>query len=426
MNNVKLILQHILSYNSRTIFLCMFTIVGLVSSRAVMSIGTIALFVNIILVGDYKNTLKKFYAQKELFAISFLFFAALISLVFTSNKTDGLQFVINKLPLIVMPLALSRFKNFGLGHLYVLLSFFVLVALLSVSVVMFTYYQDFEIVTNNLKKGQALWVPLNHIRYGLTLTFAFISAIFLILKNTLVFKEKQMFLKYLFGFIALILFITIHILAIRSAILTLYLSMLFSLFYYVLKTKKYKLFALSLVFILSIPIVSYYTVASFQNKFNYMKYDWKQYLKKDIGNNSDARRLRSYKVGFELVKEKFLFGFGVGNTKKGIDAYYQKKYPAINIKNRISPHNQFLYTLIDYGLIGLFGLCITLFFSLYWLKNKKGRLLFLLFWIIANTPLLFDISLEMQLGITFFSLFSSLLLKQIADQTLNLSYENRN
>ncbi|MFT4646157.1 MAG: hypothetical protein ACI8ZX_002582, partial [Planctomycetota bacterium] len=101
----------------------MFTIVGLVSSRAVMSIGTIALFVNIILAGEYKNTIKNFYAQKQLFAISFLFFAALLSLVFTSNKADGLQFVINKLPLIVMPLALSRFEKIGFGHLYILLSF---------------------------------------------------------------------------------------------------------------------------------------------------------------------------------------------------------------------------------------------------------------------------------------------------------------
>lgn len=404
----------------------MFTIAGLVSSRAVMSIGTIALFVNIILVWNYRSTIKNFYAQKELFAISFLFFAALISLAFTTNKADAVQFVINKLPLIVMPLALSRFKNFGLGHLYILLSFFVFVAFLSVSVVLFHYYNDFEIVNNNLKMGQSVWVPLNHIRYGLVLTFAFISAIFLIVKHNLLFKGKFTFLKYIIGFVALVLFFTIHVLAIRSAVLTLYLSILFSLFYYVLKTKKYKIFALSIVLVFTVPVVSYFTVESFQNKLNYMKYDWEQYLKKDIGDNSDARRLRSYKIGIELAKEKFLFGFGVGNTKKGIDEYYQENFPTISIENRISPHNQFLYTLIDYGIIGLFGLCVTLFYPIYWLRNKKGRLLFLLFWIIATVPLLYDISLEMQLGITFFALFSSVLLKQIADQNLNLQYENRN
>lgn len=404
----------------------MFTIAGLVSSRAVMSIGTIALFVNVLLGLDYKNTIKNFYAQKELFAISSLFFAALISLIFTSNKADGLQFVINKLPLFVIPLALSRFRNFRLGHLYFLLSFFIFVTLISISVVLFTYYQNFELVTDNLKKGQSVWVPLNHIRYSLVLTFAFVSSIFLIIKHSVVFQEKYHYIKYILGFIAAILFITIHILAIRSGVLTLYLAIFFSLFYYVLKTKKYKIFALSMVFILSIPVVSYFTVESFQNKLNYMKYDWEQYLKKDIGNNSDARRLRSYKVGFQLAKEHPLFGFGVGNTKKGIDDYYQEHFPEISIDNRLSPHNQFLYTLIDYGLIGLIALCISLFYPLYWLINKKGRLLFLLFWIIATVPLMYDISLEMQLGITFFALFSSLLLKQIADQPLNLSNESRN
>lgn len=404
----------------------MFTIVGLVSSRAVMSIGTIALFVNIILAGEYKNTIKNFYAQKQLFAISFLFFAALLSLVFTSNKADGLQFVINKLPLIVMPLALSRFEKIGFGHLYILLSFFVFVALISVSIVLFTYYQNFEMVTDNLKKGQSVWVPLNHIRYSLVLTFAFVSAIYLMIKHAGVFQMKYIYLKYVFGLIAFLLFLTIHVLAIRSGVLTLYLAIFFSLFYYVLKTKKYKIFALSMVLILSVPIVSYFTVESFQNKLNYMKYDWEQYLKKDIGNNSDARRLRSYQVGFELAKENFVLGFGVGNTKKGINDYYQEHFSNISIENRLSPHNQFLYTFIDYGLIGLIGLCITLFYPIYWLRDKKGRLLYLLFWIIATVPLMYDISLEMQLGITFFALFSSILLKQIADQNLNLSDEDRN
>ena len=54
------------------------------------------------------------------------------------------------------------------------------------------------------------------------------------------------------------------------------------------------------------------------------------------------------------------------------------------------------------------------------IQKKRENIYYIMFWIIACTPLLFDISLEMQIGITFFALFSSLILKQISISESNV------
>ena len=51
-------LKILLSYKYRTLFLTIFIIVGLVSSKAVMSIGVISMFANILLDLNYKKQLQ--------------------------------------------------------------------------------------------------------------------------------------------------------------------------------------------------------------------------------------------------------------------------------------------------------------------------------------------------------------------------------
>lgn len=390
------------------------------SSKALMSIGTIAMFLNVLIGLNYKKTISDFYKNKALFSVSLLFFSSIIALIVSSDKAEGFHYVINKLSLIVIPLALSRFENFSKEKLYFILNFFVLTAFVSGSIVILNYYQDFEIATNNLKQGMAIWVPLNHIHYGVVLVLAFVSSVYLFIKRKEFLSLKFKSFKYLYLFIAIVLFVIINILAIRTALLTMYLTMLVSIVFYFIKTKNFKTFALFSVLIISLPFLAYYNIESVTNRLNYMKYDWEQYIDGNIGTNSDSRRMLSYKVGFELVKTSFPLGFGVATTKKEISKHYKNFYPEVIPENRIVPHNQFLYILIDYGLIGFIAICLTFFYPIISIKNKSKNLYFILFWIIVVTPLFYDVTLEMQHGITFFALFSSLILKQISFEEKNL------
>jgi len=410
-------IKYLPAYKYRTIFLTCFIIVGLVTSKAVMSIGVISMFANLLIEFDYKNTLKNFISNKSLFSLSFLFFASIIALTYSNNPSNGFHFVLNKLPLLVIPLAFSRMDKMNKNNFLFILNFFIGLLFLTMILVFYRYFSNFETVNSSLKEGKAIWVPFNHIRFNLMLVFAFVSSVYLYFQNQ--FFKINFKIKYIYAFLTIFFFISIHILSVRSALIVLYLNILVALYLYIIKTKNYQVLVFSLFAIITIPLLTYQNVESFRNKVNYMKYDWEQMSSSDVGSNNDSRRIISYKLGWQLVKNSFPLGLGTGGIQHEMNLLFAENHPEIVERDRIMPHNQFLYILIDYGLLGLIALCITLFYPFLKLKNKRNNIYYISFAIITIVPLLFDISLEMQLGITFFALFSSLILKQISIENAN-------
>lgn len=409
------------SYEYRLYFLVCFTIVGLVSSRAVMSIGVVALFANLLLdfalnPQNLKTAVPNFIQQKKLFSLSFIFFACLVALSYSSQKTIGFNFLLNKLPLLVIPLAFSNLKNFGQAAYQFLLQFFVATLLLSSFVVLYYYFQDSAQANNSIKMGKAIWVPFNHIRYNVMLVFAFITSIYLLSIT----NKEQIFKRILYFTTALYLFILIHFLSVRSGLLVLYISLLVSLLYYVFSQKKYLLASVALLGMVLLPILSYHYIESFRNKINYSKYDYQQFKANNISGNSDSRRIVSYQVAWQLIKGNMPFGLGTGSLQTEMNSYYSKHFPELKTEDRIAPHNQYMFTLLDYGVLGLLALLATIFYPILALKNRSKNSLYVLFWLCCTIPLLIDISLEMQIGITFFALFSSLLLKRISTSEANV------
>lgn len=412
-----MIISFLKLYEWRTYFLVCFTIVGLVTSKAVMSIGVIALFVSFLIdllvnPNPLKETLRHFVQQKRLFALSFLFFASLIALTYSQDKALGFTFVLNKLSLLVVPLAFSRIRKITSKEFQFILLFFIATLFISSIAVWAQYLQNYELNNLLLKRGQAIWVPFqDHIRYSSMLVFAFVSSVYLFILS------QKKYAKVGFILLSLYFFALVHFLSARSGLLVLYLCLLTATLFYLWHSRKYMVALLALVFIVSMPFLAYQNIESFRNRIAYMRYDWEQYQQQNIGSNSDARRMISYKISTQLIQELFPLGAGTGSHWRYMVQHYEKDYPQLKKEDRVSPHNQFLFTFLDYGLLGFFALCVTLFYPLFSLKNKN--LYYILFWIIAFTPLLFDISLEMQLGITFFALFSSFILKYINLQEQN-------
>lgn len=416
-----MILNYLKSYEYRLFFLVCFTVIGLVSSRAVMSIGVVAMFVNLLLdfainPQNIKSTIPSFVKQKKLFSLSFIFFASLFALTYSSNKVSGFNFLLNKMPLLVIPLAFSQVKVMSKTAFHFLLQFYIASLVLSSFVVLYFYFQDIALVNNEIKMGKAIWVPYNHIRYNIMLVFAFISSIYLFLNIE---KQKKV-QKYVYIIIALYLFILLHFLSVRSGLMVLYICIVSSLIFYVFAYKKYLFGIISLFFIILVPILSYYQIESFRNKINYTVYDYEQFKNNEISGNSDSRRIVSYKIGLELISDYMPLGVGTGSLQDKMNLEYAKRFPNLKPEDRIAPHNQFMYTLIDYGVVGLLALIVSLFYPIITLQNKKKHGYYILFWLCCTVPLLIDISLEMQIGITFFALFSALLLKQITLSEANV------
>jgi O-antigen ligase len=148
----------------------------------------------------------------------------------------------------------------------------------------------------------------------------------------------------------------------------------------------------------------YFLVPSLHNKANYMVRDINQFVTgKSVNNYSDGNRLLSMKIGVQVGLKDPLFGVGSGDVQDAMGVVYKNEYPDIDKRNRLIPHNQFVYIFTALGIIGLlvFSICLVYpFFNQYVLND-----IFCLAVLISSyTSFLSESTLELQQGIVLVSL----------------------
>lgn len=127
-----------------------------------------------------------------------------------------------------------------------------------------------------------------------------------------------------------------------------------------------------------------------------------------LGESTNLR-LTSLKASYHLIKSHPLTGVGTGNL--GVSLIDQYKYDGvpINYMHQTNPHNQLVYSFAMNGIIGLLAI-LSMFFAMFFVAwKKRQRTLF--FWsIIMFLFFLSDDLLMIQVGVVFFSFYSSLLM----------------
>ncbi len=157
------------------------------------------------------------------------------------------------------------------------------------------------------------------------------------------------------------------------------------------------------------------TTVSFENYSFYPRLyelfrEFEEYrLSGDPNNKSVVQRYYYLKAGWAIFLENFWFGVGVGDVKDSFDSYYQKVNSKLIPEKRLRAHNQFLTSLISFGIVGFLIVIVSIFYPiLIFGTKKKINLLFLIFFMISILSMLSEDTLETQAGATFFALFYSL------------------
>lgn len=335
--------------------------------HAVLSISIIA-FVLFSFLFISKN--KEFYRNDWMYISLMLFYLWIVfSGIWSQDTFYFFQKMNLKSALIGVAFSFFWLPNISLNQFENISKIIIFVFVLSTLVVMYEFIQNHFVVSQNIMKGQPLWVPMrSHIRYGLLINFCFLLTLFF----SNYYHSSNVFKHRIYSALALYLFLFIHFLSVRSAILALYISLFCFGIFWIQKTRKY-LKALCIFF--GMLLAMYYlmfSIPTLSRKIGYMKWDIQEFLANSSNKYSDGSRWHSIQVGAEIFKNNYLVGVGEGDMKQAISNLTGIEKG----DNTMLPHNEFVYIMASNGFVGLGIILFVFLYSLAYSWQKKQWLPF--------------------------------------------------
>ena len=133
-------------------------------------------------------------------------------------------------------------------------------------------------------------------------------------------------------------------------------------------------------------------------------------FKKDIDyENQEGTRLLIWESAIEISKKNLLFGVGIGDVRTELANEYKRIGQVKMADERLNAHNQFVEVLLENGIIGV-AIFIAIFMLMSYIAFCDKNLLFGIFIFMIFMFFMFETVLYRLAGVTFFSLFSFLLL----------------
>jgi O-antigen ligase len=374
--------------------LFMAMILALFISRSALSIAMV-LFV---LVGcvhrDFIQQCRNFLSTPVLWSMSLLFFFPLISGLWSEDKKQWVDMLLIKLPLLFLPFAFAAPFNLSSRQWRLIAVFFISTVMIATGWSFIQYLADPAGINKGYLQSSVLVTPLenDHVRFSWLLVVAIILCGWLFTME----KRKTVF-SWLFIFLGVLLIGYLHLLAARTGLLCLYISMFCFCAWLIFRSGNRKYGVALLVICLSLPVVAFLLVPSFQNRIKYMQYEMEYFSKAHyLPGGNDPLRIISLKAGWELLKKEPVMGVGFGDIGAETRNWYDANYPGIWEKQKIYPSSEWLM----YGAgCGIPGICVfTLVVLIPFFERGKWITWFLLN-ISAAVAFTTDIALEVQFGV---------------------------
>ncbi len=384
------------------ILACGLILLGLVSFRALMSIGMMTLGVRAVFSLAPRKNIQYLLENKALLALLGIFALYVLSGFWSDNLHYWGDRVRMKLPFLALPFGFAALHNLKWkDYQYLLYAFFWLISLICL-VILGIYLNNFEQLNEVYKAGHVLPTPIHHIRFSLMMVYAF--ALGLYFWETSFSVRFPKYERIAVAFLTLFLFLFVHVLAVRSGLLALYCVSLYQFVRYIIRSKKYFI-AIGGGILLIVAIgISFYTVPTLSNKVGYTIYNVKHFLKNNkLERLSDSKRIATIEAAIVEGREHWLLGIGIGDVQDATTNYLQKHYPNIADLG-VVPHNQYLFVWMGMGTIGLLLFMFLLLYPLFYLQSYRNSHFVSLYFILLSSCLV-EHTLETQIGTAFFTLF---------------------
>ncbi|MDQ3142428.1 MAG: O-antigen ligase family protein [Bacteroidota bacterium] len=354
---------------------------------------------------DHLNLLKKEYF---LCSMILVFLAVFLSGLWSEEYSDWYGYSRMKSPFLFLPILFIIYGNVEKKFIY----FILLMSLIAIGFnsifVLINYFGNYTEYNLNLLKGKPILTPISHIRYSLI-----IACSALILLHWIIEKWKFNFTWERAVYIILFLYfiLCIHILSVKTGLLSLYVGILVYLSIYCLKYKLLKTY-LSALGLMALGIfLAFYFIPSLQQKYYYTLWQIGEFQRGKWIEYSDIERLLSIQLGFEIVKHYPILGSGMGDIKEITKQTYLE---CLNHPDYRLPHNQYIFSWAYCGILGFFSIIAMSLSGLFSQRAYKSPIIFSLqvaLWI----SFLFEATLETELGTCiylFYSLCGWMILKE--------------
>lgn len=371
----------------------------LFSAQFIISLAMIGMMV----LGGYSAVkAKKIRLSWVYFLPVFLFFLTFLPPFPTDDWSYFTKRVVLKLPLLVLPLAFAQLEKWTFADFKTFLSGVVVIATIACGYVLFEYLVDFDAVQQGIHRGKALPTPSNHIRFSLTIVLTILAQIWALLNTPSRGNQRW---RWLSGATAIFLIIMVHVLAVRSGLLTLYVGAVSLGMFRAWRQRKWKTAAFVVIMTVLVPLMAYWFVPSVQYKWDYLRADWQEINAGRGAGYSDGDRLQSFQVARHLFLAQPVLGTGIGNLPSRLATAYPAVFPdqaAVTTQRFKNPHSQYAFVLTTSGIVG-FMLFLLIFTAM--LRIYRHNNLWLVGFVVFGLSFLVENTLETNYGLSLFLIF---------------------
>ncbi|MFK7970437.1 MAG: O-antigen ligase family protein [Bacteroidia bacterium] len=340
--------------------------------------------------------------------ISSLFLLSLIGFFFTENTQGWLDDLRIKLPIALLPLAISICAPFSKRKVNMVFALYMLGIIVVAALSIFSAYADYEHLSKRVSQNSSVQVitSINHIYFGPMLGLAGLLGINWGLRQDI--KATRI------GFIVggLLAVMLLHLFTSRTGFLAFYAGVGGWILWLMVRKKAWLWGLGSVALICLLPVIAFYTVPTFKTRVEVTRWDFQQYVAmekaQEGGDFSDLTvglRFVAWKASYNIWKEQPVMGTGLGDMDQALlDEYARSGVIAKESQLLTSSHNEYMEYLGGTGVVGLLWLLLVLA----WPISDKSVNSESLLWIhtaMVAAACLSESFLERQHGVAFYILF---------------------
>lgn len=299
-----------------------------------------------------------------------------------------------QLPFLLLPLSFLLLPKWEGIHKCIVWVVVIACCLVSALAATLNYAMHFREITEQYDRSQVMPTEPDHVRFSILISIAILSGCMQLLK-----KELSTQWRLSIGLGIGLLFLFQHLLAVRIGLLSLYAAGILLLIGIGWQLKRWKIAVASIVVIVGVGLACLWLLPTLQLRIHSTVYDTTQRGAASSANNfSVTARLYSYEIAQTIIQQHPLLGVGKVQLEQEMAQQYSYRYPEIKSDNYLLPHNQLIYILTAFGVVGLLLFVCGFYYPLV-VGLRQRNLLVVILYAIITISFLTEYTLESNLGV---------------------------